>query len=143
MERKEFLALLGSGAASVVFAACMGGCSKKEDDPSPNNPGTSNKKDFTLDLNAPANAALQTNGGHLVTNEVIVAKTSAGNYIAVASVCTHQGGQITFESPNNQFYCPVHGSKFALDGKVVNGPAATALKQYKTSLTGTMLRIFE
>ncbi len=143
MERKEFLALLGSGAATVVFAGCFGGCSKKEDDPTPNTPGTSTKKDFTLDLNVPANAALQNNGGHLVSNEVIVAKTSAGNYIAVSSLCTHQGATLTFESPNNQFHCPNHGSNFALDGKVVNGPAATALKQYKTALTGSSLRVFE
>ncbi|MDQ4141532.1 MAG: Rieske (2Fe-2S) protein [Bacteroidota bacterium] len=143
MERKEFLALLGSGAASIVFAGCLGGCSKKEDDPTPNNPGTLNKKDFTLDLNAPANAALQTNGGHVTSNEVIVARTTTGNFVAVSSVCTHQGGQITFPAPSTEFFCPVHGSKFGLDGKVINGPATTALKQYKTTLTGTNLRVYE
>ncbi len=143
MERNEFLKLLGSGAATVVFAGCFGGCSKKEDDPTPSNPGTSTKKDFTLDLNAPANAALQNNGGHLVSNDVIVAKTMAGNFVAVSSVCTHQGSTINFESTSGQFQCPSHGSRFALDGKVVNGPAATALKQYKTALTGSNLRVFE
>lgn len=145
MERNQFLALMGTGAATVFFGGCLGSCSSSggDDDPAPNNPGGSTKKDFTLNLNDAANSALLTNGGHLTTNGVIVAKTAAGNYIAVSSACTHQGNPLNFESGNNQFHCNAHGSNFGLDGKVINGPAGAALKQYKTTLTGTSLRVFE
>lgn len=144
MERKEFLALLGSGAATIVFGGCLGGCSKKEDDPAPTpNPGGSGKKDFTLNLTEPANAPLQANGGHVVSNGVIVARTSNGDFVAVSSSCTHQGATLTYENTNSRFHCPSHFSNFGLDGKVINGPAATALKQYKTTLTGNSLRVTE
>ena len=144
MNRKEFLALMGSGAATVVFAGCLGGCSQKEDDPAPNNnPGASGKKDFTLNLTDAANASLQTNGGHVVSNGIIVGRTTTGDFVAVSSACTHMGATLTFEASDNRFHCPSHFSNFGLDGKVINGPAALPLKQYKTTLTGNSLRVFE
>ena len=146
MERKEFLALLGSGTASFLVLGCLGGCSKSDsDDAAPGgNPGPgTNKVDFTLDLNTPANAPLKTKGNAVVSNKVIVAYTNAGTYLAVAALCTHQNGNLEYDAVGNKFSCPVHGSNFGPDGAVINGPAATPLKQYKTSLTGTNLRVYE
>jgi len=38
---------------------------------------------------------------------------------------------------------PQHGSAFSTTGSVLNGPATMALKQYKTTLTGDNLRVYE
>lgn len=147
MERKEFLSLLGSSAAALFAVGCLGGCSSSDsDDPQPGGPGTGgsgSKKDFTLNLATPANAILKTPGNALISNGVIVAFTTASSYIAVSSTCTHQGGTIMYNATNKRFDCPVHGSAFNENGTVLNGPAATALKQYKTTLTGDNLRVYE
>lgn len=132
MERKEFLKLLGFSAAGVLLVSCVQSCKK---------PTT--KVDFTLDLTASANSALNTNGGFIYSNGIIVAKTVSGNFIAVAEACTHAGTAVTYDSANDRFHCSNHGSNFSDSGAVVNGPAASALKQYQTSLSGNSLRIFE
>lgn len=146
MERKEFLSLLSAGTAAFFTAGCLGGCSNSDsDDPgiTPGPGGGTNKKDFTLNLNDAANSSLKTKGNAIVSNGVIVANTLAGSYIAVSSTCTHQGATIGYDAAGNKFSCPLHGSNFNETGAVLNGPATTALKQYKTTLTGDNLRVYE
>lgn len=148
MERKEFLSLLSAGTASFLAMGCLGGCSKKAlDDPDmqPTKPGggASGKTDFTLNLEDAGNASLKTKGNALVKNEVIVAHTNAGSYIAVAAACTHQGTTVEFQATANRFHCPNHGSNFTETGSVINGPAGIPLQQFKTTLTGNNLRVYE
>jgi cytochrome b6-f complex iron-sulfur subunit len=49
----------------------------------------------------------------------------AGEVWAVSRVCTHLGCLVKQEAGG--FQCPCHGSRFALDGSVVKGPAPKAL----------------
>ena len=142
MDRKEFLSLLGLTVGGGVAISCLGGCTKENVvDPGGSTGGGGGSLDFTLDLNAPENAVLKNNGGFLVKSGVIVARTTGGVYIAVAAACTHQGTIIQYEGNNSRFFCPNHGSTFSESGGVLNGPASTALKQYKTELSGTNLRV--
>ncbi len=148
MERKEFLSMLSASTASFLVMGCLGGCTKKTmDDPDmqPTTPGggTSAKTDFTLNLEENANATLKTKGNALVKNGVIIAHTNAGTYLAVAAACTHQGTIVQYQANANRFHCPNHGSNFAESGTVINGPAAIALQQFKTTLTGNTLRVHE
>ena len=41
--------------------------------------------------------------------------------------CPHQGCPVSFVSPNDGFACPCHGSTFAADGSLRNGPATSGL----------------
>lgn len=150
MERKEFLSMLSTGTASMLLFTCLGGCgNSKSEDPQPSNagntttPGTggSTKKDFIIDLNT--TTSLKTKGNAVVQSGVIVAYTNGGSYIAVAAACTHQGTTVDFNAANTRFVCPNHGSVFTESGAVLNGPATLNLKQYKTTLTGNNLRVFE
>ena len=50
------------------------------------------------------------------------------SYTALNLRCTHQGA--TVESTSDGWSCPLHGSKFALEGDREAGPAQTALKEY-------------
>ena len=153
MERKDFIEKVGLSAASVLIFGCMQGCSKSDSaapaqPPSNNNPA--NKVDFTINItNSPYNS-LNTAGGFYVerTNNIIIARTLTPSnpnepFIAVSSLCTHQQVTVDFQASNNRFYCSAHGSVFGTTGAVLNGPAASALKQYKTALSGNSLRIFE
>lgn len=144
MKRGEFLRSLGLSSAALMAFYCMGtltSCSNGgDDDPTPSG-GT--KLDFTLDLNAAANANLKEEGGFITQGNVIVARVKGGSYVALAKNCTHEGTQVAYQLANDRFNCPNHGSNFRTDGTVINGPATTALKAYKTTLSGTNLRVFE
>lgn len=136
MDRKEFLSLLGLSTAGIV-TACLGAC-QTTDSTIP----TAGNVDFTLDLTATANKSLKTKGGYLVTNGVIVALTTAGNYIAVSAYCTHEGSVLSFSSSGTSFYCLKHGATFNATGSVTGGPAKSSLTVYKTTLSGNSLRVY-
>lgn len=136
MDRKEFLAQLGLTSAAVFAGACMAGCSKDSSSPAPA------RVDFTLDLTQAANSALNSAGGFVYSNNIIVARTQSNSFIAVSQVCTHEGTTVVFQGGNNRFFCPNHGATFATSGAVTNGPANKALTSYNTQLTGNMLRVY-
>ena len=146
MKRHEFLSVLGISASTVIFAPFLTSCSKSSGVAADPVVPPSTGVDFTLDLTVAANAALLTNGGSLIKNNIIVAKTSTGVYYAVASACTHEGAAIQFDNANTRFICSNqsagHASKFTTSGAVSSGPAGSALKMYSTALSGTSLRIF-
>ena len=146
MKRKEFFTALGVSAGTVMFAPFLVSCSKGNSVADPVTGGTTGTLDFTLDLSLAANSSLNTNGNSVVNSGVIVARTSTGTFVAVASVCTHQGSQVMFDSGNNRFNCSNteagHGSQYSINGAVIAGPAPKALKLYNTQLTGTKLRVF-
>ena len=143
MDRKEFISQVGLGAASLLFINCMGGCSKSADGPNmtPTPPPQTNV-DFTIDLNASSSSNLNTAGGFIYMNNIIIVKTTSGSFLAVSQACTHEGTTVTYQLNGERFFCPNHGSTFSNSGAVLNGPANRALTQYKTSVSGNNLRIF-
>jgi cytochrome b6-f complex iron-sulfur subunit len=137
MDRKEFLSQVGFGAAALFLPACISTLTScTSNDVAPTTPTNVN---FTIDI---ASGPLATNGGFLVSNRVIVARTTTGNFLAVSAICTHEGTIIQYQSSSNNFRCPNHGATFSATGQVTNGPANRPLTQYKTELTGTSLRVF-
>jgi cytochrome b6-f complex iron-sulfur subunit len=156
MERKDFIEKVGLSGAAILIFGCMQSCSKDSDmTSSPNTPpntggtsggGTASTKiDFTIDISTSPYDVLKKEGGYFVysVSKVIIARITASELIAVSSVCTHQGETLEYKSSTSKFYCPLHGSNFNQTGTVANGPATAALKQYKTSLDGNKLRVYE
>lgn len=50
---------------------------------------------------------------------------------AESAVCTHLGCLTRPNPREDGFFCPCHGSRFALDGTVLKGPAPTPLPHFK------------
>lgn len=135
MERRDFLATLGVGAAAVLTLGCFNSCSK--DDEAPTN------VDFTLNLDDSANAVLKDVGGFLVRNDVVVARTTDGGYAAATVICAHEGQRrVRYNEFANEWNCDVHGARFRVDGTRVNNVASRNLRVYNVSLDGNLLRVF-
>lgn len=155
MDRKEFLSLVGTSVGAIILQSCISGCSKNEPitpAPSPGTGGTggtggggTTTVDLTLILTEAANSALQNNGGFIFRSGIIIARTNAGNFVAVSQACTHAGTTVEFQPNNDQFFCNNHGSRFGLNGAVANGPAMQPLKAYQTTFNAAQntLRVFE
>jgi cytochrome b6-f complex iron-sulfur subunit len=78
----------------------------------------------------------------VIVQGVIVALSTSNAYLAVSAACPHEGVQVQFQSGQNQFICTAHNSVFTSSGSRVSGPANRGLTQYKTSLTGNILRVY-
>jgi nitrite reductase/ring-hydroxylating ferredoxin subunit len=132
MERREFLSSLGLGAAFALTATCLASCTKTSSSP----------VNFTLNLDDAANAALKTNGGYIISNGCVVAKTTAGAYVAATVVCSHEGkSQVTYNKTSNNYLCTAHGATFDLAGKGTNGNGSKGLAVYTTTLNGSILTV--
>ncbi len=51
----------------------------------------------------------------------------ADGYFALSTICPHLGCVVRWIEDEQRFHCPCHGSKFEMDGKVLNGPAVKNL----------------
>ncbi|MBM6839444.1 (2Fe-2S)-binding protein, partial [Clostridium saudiense] len=48
----------------------------------------------------------------------------------VDTTCTHMGCELKWNSLEKSWDCPCHGSRFGIDGDILEGPATIPLKQY-------------
>ena len=66
---------------------------------------------------------------------------AAGGVYALSAVCTHLGCITRFLSDQNVIACPCHGSRFDLEGNVVQGPAPRPLPwlDVTTDSAGTLV----
>jgi cytochrome b6-f complex iron-sulfur subunit len=140
MTRKDFFSRVGFGAAVVLIPSCIGGiassCTSDDGSPSP----APTNVDFTLDIST---GTLANNGGFLVHNGIVVARTTSGDFLAVSASCTHQGTNVNYNASGNKFICPNHGAQFNSSGVVTQGPASSNLAQYNTELIdATHIRVF-
>jgi cytochrome b6-f complex iron-sulfur subunit len=142
MDRKEFFSKVGFGAAAALLPACIAGiassCSS-DNSTSPAPAPAPSGVDFLLDVST---GSLATNGGYLVSQGIVVARTNSGTYIAVSASCTHEGTNVNYNASGNNFICPNHGAQFSSTGTVTQGPANSNLKKYNTTLTGNSLRVY-
>jgi cytochrome b6-f complex iron-sulfur subunit len=87
----------------------------------------------------------KTGGAALVntsSGQLLVDRSSDTQFNALTAVCTHAGCIVSgFDSSNNQFVCPCHGSRYDLSGHVVQGPASTSLQKFQSNFSGSTLTI--
>jgi glycine/D-amino acid oxidase-like deaminating enzyme/nitrite reductase/ring-hydroxylating ferredoxin subunit len=57
-----------------------------------------------------------------------------GSLHQVSPVCTHLGCHVRFNTAERSWDCPCHGSRFTIDGEVLQGPAVEPLGVVKGSL---------
>lgn len=138
MKRREFLK--SSLSAGLLLAVPLLNTSCEKEDDTGSGGGLPPGGNLTIDLDSTDYASLNNTGGFLIINSIIIANTG-DSFVALSSVCTHQGCTISYSSSSNNFPCGCHGSVFSPTGSVVVGPASVPVKRYNVSRTGNVLTI--
>jgi menaquinol-cytochrome c reductase iron-sulfur subunit len=99
-----------------------------------------------LPLNNPQEVSYRTTkvDGWKVSSEKATAwvvKTADNQAIAFGPQCTHLGCAYHWDEGKKNFLCPCHTSSFAIDGRVLGGPAPRPLDRYAVKIDGNRLRI--
>jgi len=154
MERKEFIKILGAGAALAVVSTCVCGCVKMEDPAAPVDANLlndiqidENNFDFVLDLTTTANAPLLNIGGYvIIDNKCVVAKTNTGAYVAATRRCSDQNLKgIVWSGSLNEWHCVEHDATFNQTGSgttTYNNLGINGINVYNTQLNGNSLRVY-
>ncbi len=80
----------------------------------------------SVDELAPGDGALVRAGGE----RLAVHRDEEGDLHAVSARCTHLGCLVAFNRAERAWECPCHGSRFDVDGSVLQGPAVKPLEQH-------------
>ena len=63
------------------------------------------------------------------SSKIAVSRDGTGKLHQCSAVCTHLGCIVSWNSTERTWDCPCHGSRFAFDGKLLNGPALEPLSK--------------
>jgi Rieske Fe-S protein len=89
-------------------------------------------KDYVTDRKAIPLSQLDSGEGAIVEfeKETLAAyRDPTGAVFAVSPVCTHMKCKVHWNSVETSWDCPCHGSRFAPDGTVIEGPAIEPLQR--------------
>jgi Rieske Fe-S protein len=89
---------------------------------------------------------LQQGGGVLPvrangSGKPIMIVNQEGRFSAFSLKCTHLGCSVGWNEAARSFDCPCHGSRFAIDGTVMEGPAKRPLTAFAVQADGTTVRV--
>ena len=135
-------------AVSVLtLGAVIPGCGGSTTSPSsaPSLPSVSGTiVNRTLTITIAAASPLATVGGAATvavsTGTYLIARTAQSAFTTVTAVCTHESCAVSGFA-NARYVCPCHGSEFSTSGAVVQGPAASPLRQFPTTFDGSVVTI--
>ncbi len=68
--------------------------------------------------------------------KVLVFRTPEGELAAVATKCPHKGCDVRYARDKGHLVCPCHGSEFANDGSLLEGPAKQPLARFGVRVDG-------
>jgi Rieske Fe-S protein len=72
-----------------------------------------------------------------IDSRIAVKRTGPDTFLALSTICTHEGTMIVIVNSNTSFECPNHGARYDSNGNVTRQPqasgSATKLPDYSTS----------
>jgi Rieske Fe-S protein len=134
--RRTVIAGAGLGLAATALTACSTYGKKPEATATTSAPAKTSGAP-----GAPTPAAVLTKtadvpvGSGVIVDGTVVTQPTAGVFKGFSTVCPHKGCDVS-KIENGTIDCPCHGSKFSLDGAVVQGPAKGPLEAKAVSVQG-------
>jgi Rieske Fe-S protein len=134
--RRTVIAGAGLGLAATALTACSTYGKKPEASSASSAPAETSGAP-----GAPTAAAVLTKtadvpvGSGVIVDGIVVTQPTAGVFKGFSTVCPHKGCDVS-KIENGTIDCPCHGSKFSLDGAVVQGPAKDPLEAKAVSVQG-------
>jgi len=123
VSRKTVIVGSGVGLGAAALAACSSGGDSSSGSGEKSAPDV-----LTQTADVPV-------GSGVIVGTVVVTQPVAGDFKAFSAVCTHTGCLLN-EVADGTINCPCHGSKFSLDGAVLNGPAQRPLIEEDITVQG-------
>ena len=88
-----------------------------------------------------ATSTLKNVGQYIIQSNIVVAQVSAGAFVAVTNLCTHEPKRQVYYSTGS-FFCSAHGAQFNLSGTPLNNVTRTAIKAYQVATDGVTLVVY-
>jgi Rieske Fe-S protein len=71
---------------------------------------------------------------------IILIRKAQKDFTAVSDICTHNGCSVAWSG--SSLDCPCHGSSYAADGSVINGPAQNSLTSFTVEYKDTLQEVW-
>ena len=120
--RKTVIAGAGVGLAAAAVAACSSGSESSPSQAPPSGEELAPTADVPV-------------GSGVIVGDVVLTQPVAGDFKAFSAVCTHTGCLVN-KIADGSIDCPCHGSRFGLDGAVLDGPASKPLNPVAVRVQG-------
>jgi nitrite reductase/ring-hydroxylating ferredoxin subunit len=88
-------------------------------------------------LKSPGGAAVL----KIQNRDLLFIRESEDSVRVLDPTCTHKRCTVEYSREKQRIVCPCHGSNFALDGRVLNGPAEKPLQAFEAALDEQKTRI--
>ena len=142
VNRRSFMA---TSSAIVAGATLCSGCSIFTTQAKPDVQRAVTQGVVALTSEEAAKVAQPGNTLRVVTPDgstrIFLVRGKEGQLTALSMVCTHWGSDVNFEEAKGHLVCPSHGSRFGLDGAVIEGPAGDPLDRYKVEESEVGIKI--
>jgi cytochrome b6-f complex iron-sulfur subunit len=137
--RRQFIALMPAavGAGALVGGLALPGCGQAID-------GSVTIANGRAVLTFAQFPKLNAMGGGVIVDTstggaLAVIRSTATTATALDAICTHAGCTVAYSG--SDLSCPCHGSRFALNGAVTNGPASSPLAIYSATVSTTGITV--
>jgi cytochrome b6-f complex iron-sulfur subunit len=135
MNRREFVSLVGASSAISALPVAVTGCGQQTAT-TVESPAATHRADG---FEVAGTVADLDRTGQLLNEKMSLGKAlvvrDGDRLLAVEPTCNHKGCSVAWDA-SQTFICPCHDSKFAKDGKVLEGPATQALPIYTAKIEG-------
>jgi cytochrome b6-f complex iron-sulfur subunit len=71
----------------------------------------------------------------------IASGNTPGSFRCLSMICTHARCNTVYQTNVQEFHCPCHQSKFNVEGRVLNGPAADPLSSMTFRILNGRLQV--